>query len=358
MRDPYEVLGVAKTATEDEIKKAFKQGAKKNHPDMNPGDEAAADRFKEISSAYEILSDPVKKAQYDRGGQTPFRRRTNPGWRNSSPPPGFSFEEVMAEFFGGSKLKGRNITFRLEIELKEVFTGCKKYIKLKKRKPCIGCRGEGTTDFKVCTACSGVGFVQTFDPPFEMRHTCKSCNGTGKWDIVKCSDCAGTGLLPGFYESDLEVPIPSGIESGAQLRFQGQGEEPVRSNGIAGDVMVFVLVKDHPIFTREGANLNVEIPISYTQLALGAEIDIPTLVDETISVKIPPGSQSHTKFRIKGKGLPSSRGVGDLVATVKIETPKNIDDEYKKALEQLSELERQNVTPRREQWKKKVAEVK
>lgn len=352
MRDPYEVLGVAKTASEEEVKKAYRQAARKNHPDMNPGDDDAANRFKEVQSAYEILSDPIKKSQYD-GGHMRFRRRTEKT-KNPGPPPGFSFEEVMSEFFGGSKLKGRNITVRIEIELKDVVTGCKKYVKLKKRKPCESCRGEGVSDFKTCTACTGSGFFQTFEAPFEMRHPCKSCNGTGKWDIVKCSDCAGTGLLPGFFESDLEVNIPPGIESGMQIRYPGQGEEPSRTGGQTGDAIVFVLVKEHPIFARENQNILLEVPVSYTQLVLGGEVEIPTLAEGIIKVRVPAGSQSHTKFRIKGKGLPFGMGIGDLIATLKAEVPKQIDEEYRNILEQLAELEKKNVTPRREQWTKKV----
>jgi len=352
MRDPYEVLGLAKTASEEEVKKAYRQAARKHHPDANPGDDDASNRFKEVQAAYELLSDPIKRSQYD-GGHMRFRQRgARP--KNPGPPPGFSFEEVMSEFFGGSKLKGRNITVRIEIELKDVITGCKKYIKLKKRKPCASCRGEGIADFKTCTACTGSGFVQTFDAPFEMRHPCKSCGGTGKWDITKCSDCAGTGLLPGFFESDLEVNIPPGIESGMQIRYPGQGEEATRIGGQTGDAIIFVLVKDHPTFTREGPNILLEVPLSYTQLALGGEIELPTLAEGIIKVKVPAGSQSHTKFRIKGKGLPYGRGIGDLVATVKAEVPKQIDEEYTKVLEQLAELEKKNVTPRREQWAKKV----
>jgi len=349
MRDHYEVLGVSKTASAEEIKKAYRQAAKKHHPDANPGDDDASNRFKEVQSAYDVLSDPIKKSQYD-SGHTRFKQRTP----RPNRPPSSSFEEVMSEFFGGSKLKGRNVTVRIEIELKDVITGCKKYIKLKKRKPCGSCRGEGVSDFKTCTACTGTGFFQTFDAPFDVRHPCKSCGGTGKWDITKCSDCAGTGLLPGFFESDLEVNIPPGIESGMQLRYSGQGEESTRIGGQTGDAIIFILVKDHHIFTREGQNILLEVPLSYTQLVLGGEIELPTLAEGIIKVKIPAGSQSHTKFRIKGKGLPYGKGIGDLIATVKVEVPKQIDDEYINILNKLSEMEEKIVTPRRDQWSKKV----
>lgn len=360
MRNPYDVLGVPKTATIEEIKQAYRAGAKKYHPDMNPGNDNAVELFKEVQFAYEQIGDPVKRAQYD-SGHVNFRRGRSSGFTTSNPgpSPGFSFEEVVSEFFGGSKVKGRNITVRIEIELKDVLTGCKKYIKLKKRKPCESCRGEGIESFKTCNACTGTGFVQMFDAPFEMQHFCKSCKGTGKWDIVKCSDCAGTGLLPGFFESDLEVNVPPGIENGMQIRYNGQGEQATKAGGQTGDAIIFILVKEHSVFSRENQNLLIEVPVSYTQLVLGGEIEVPTLAEGIIKVKIPPGSQSNTKFRIKGRGLPYRQGIGDLIATVKVEIPKTPDLEYQEVLSQLAIHEQRIVTPRREHWNQKVqTEVK
>lgn len=355
MKDFYEVLGIAKNANEEDIKKAYRQGAKKHHPDVNPGDPESIERFKEVQEAYDTLSDPIKKARYD--SATPhmrFRRRPQPKSGTSDPPPGFAFEEVMEEFFGGSTFKGRNITVRLEIEFKEVLTGCTKHIKIKKRKRCTGCVGKGFTGFQPCPNCEGSGAVQVADSPFGFSTPCQVCSGTGKASVVKCGDCIGSGYLPGYHEKALDVKIPAGIENGMQVRLVGEGEESIRG-GRSGDVMVFVLVKEHPIFSREGANISVEVPVSYTQLVLGDEIEIPTLAEGTLKVKVPAGSQSHTKFRLKGKGFPVGLILGDLIATLKIETPKTFDEDYKKALERLSELEKKNITPRREQWSKKVS---
>ena len=356
MKDYYEVLGITKSASEEEIKKAYRNGAMKYHPDRNPGDAEAIERFKEISEAYDTLSDAVKKSMYDGGAHNMhFRRRppkSNPG---PTPPPGFSFEDVMADFFGGSSFKGRNITVRIEVEFKEVLTGCKKHFKVKKRKRCTGCAGQGFTGFQPCSHCNGTGATQVVDAPFEMRTSCPVCSGTGKASVVKCGDCLGSGYLPGFHEKALEIAIPAGIENGMQVRLAGEGEESLRG-GRAGDVMIFVMVKDHPIFSRDGFNLTVEVPVSYTQLVLGGEVEIPTLAEGAMKVKVPNGSQSHTKFRLRGKGFPTGKGsVGDLIATLKIETPKTYDEGYKKVLEQLAELEKQNVPPRREQWAKKVS---
>ena len=354
MKDYYETLGISRSASVEEIGKAYRKLAFTHHPDRNPGDPEAVERFKEVQEAYDTLNDSVKKSMYDGGGHNMhFRRR--PRHPGPTPPPGFSFEDVMADFFGGSSFKGRNITVRIEVEFKEVLTGCTKHIKVKKRKRCTGCQGQGFTGFQPCTHCEGTGATQVHDAPFEMRTACPVCAGTGKASVVKCGDCAGSGYFPGYYEKALEIAIPAGIENGMQVRLAGEGEESLRG-GRSGDVMVFVLVKEHPLFNREGPNLTVEVPVSYTQLVLGGEVEIPTLAEGTLKVKVPNGSQSHTKFRLKGKGFPTGKGsVGDLIATLKIETPKTFDEDYKKALEQLAELEKKNVTPRREQWAKKVS---
>lgn len=348
-KDYYGLLGVSRSSTNEEIKKAYRKLAKEKHPDRNPGDVKAESDFKAIQEAYEVLSDPHKKAIYD-GGGTSYRRRSSP-----PPPQGFSFHEVVEEFFGGSTYKGRNIQARLEIDFKESFTGCKKTIKVKKKKRCNTCSGHGHTGFQPCAHCSGQGFVKSSDAPFEIRTGCQVCGGTGKISLVKCGDCLGVGQLPGFQEKPIEINIPAGIDNGMQIRIEGEGEESLRTGGKVGDLVVFVLVKEHPIFVRNNFNLTVDIPVSYTQLVLGSEIEVPTLLNENLIVKIPKGSQSHTKFRIKGKGFSFGRNVGDLIVTVKLEVPKTIDETYQKNLEQLKELEVNNVTPHREQWAKKVA---
>lgn len=355
MRDHYEVLGIPKTASADDIAKAYRKGAMENHPDRNPGDSHAADRFKEIQNAYETLSDPAKKGRYDSGSGRGMHFRTRPG-PTKNDFSGATFEDVVEEFFGGSAFKGRNITIRLEIELSEILTGCKKYIKVKKRKKC-GCEGRGFnfTSSVPCANCGGSGTFQSKDSPFQFIAQCPVCQGTGQSNPVQCVDCNGTGYSPNPIEKALEIKIPRGIESGMQIRLAGEGEPSLKSNGKDGDVIVFVLVKEHDVFKREGSNLTLEVPVSYSQLVLGCDFEIPTLSEGTLKIKIPEGSQSHTKFRIKGKGLPTLNGViGDLIATVKIETPKVLDEEYRRLMDQLSELEKKHMTPRREQWNRKT----
>lgn len=357
MINPYEVLGVSKNSTAEEIQNAYRKLVLKYHPDHNQGDKNAVEKLKEINSAFEILSDPLQKARYDNARRGPtftgFQTKRKPKEDKTSE--NYSYEDVVADFFGGSVYKGRNITVRLEIDLKEVFTGCVKYIKVKKKKRCFSCDGKGYTDFNACHVCSGSGSVQIPDSPFQFLTKCPHCKGSGKSSLIKCGDCLGTCFLPGLHDHDVKVNIPCGIENGIQIRIAGEGEDSIRGGSIdgrSGDVIVFIIVKDHPIFQRQGKDLLVEVPVSYTQLVLGGEIQIPIITGEIVEVKIPEASQSHTKFRLKGKGLKVGNTIGDLIATVKIETPKNINEEYKKTLQELSQLEKTFVTPRREQWSK------
>lgn len=351
-KDYYTVLGVSRTATVEEIKKAYRTLAKQYHPDRNPGDKDAEAKFKEVQEAYDTLSDMEKRAFYDRGAgpSMRFRKGRKPG---PSPSPGFSFEEVMEEFFGGSTFRGRNIQVRVEIELKEVLTGCTKTIKIKKRKRCMKCEGKGYSSSTQCMPCNGTGFKIATDAPFLVQTVCPDCEGKGVLKTVRCDECLGAGFTP-MEDKMLNIQIPAGIANGMQVRLAGEGEE-AQKGGKPGDVLVVVLVKDHHIFKVEGPHLTVDIPVSYTQCALGGKINIPTITDEKIEVDIPAGSQSNTRFRLRGRGLPDPRGiVGDLVATIKVETPKELNEEYRKVLEQLAELEGRLVTPRRDAWAKKV----
>jgi molecular chaperone DnaJ len=267
-----------------------------------------------------------------------------------NPTSGFNYNDIVNEFFGGSNFKGRSIQFRVEISLKEVLTGCTKPITIKRRKKCLTCAGTGITGFSSCKNCQGSGFFKTQDSPFELQQACMVCGGTGKSDIVKCKDCLGQGFMVATEEKTINVKIPPGIENGMQIRIVGEGEPSLRHGGKAGDVIVFVLVKDFAPFSREGANLTLEVPVSYGQLCLGDSVEIPTLNEGVYLIKIPPGSQPNTKFRIKGKGLPIGGSFGDLIATVKVEVPKNLDEEYRKVLESLIKMEKEFITPRRKAW--------
>ncbi len=350
--DYYAVLGVEKSATLEQIKKAYRSLAKMWHPDRNPGDADAETKFKAIQEAHDVLSDSLKRATYDRRSEPSMNfRRRKPG---PTPSPGSHFDEVMEEFFGGGSFRGRNIQVRVEIDLKEVVTGCTKQIKIKKRKRCIKCDGKGYSSSTSCMSCNGTGFKITTDAPFLVQTVCLDCEGKGVLNPVRCVDCLSSGFTP-MEDKLLNVQVPPGLTSGMQVRLVGEGED-AQKNGRAGDVLVIVLVKDHPIFRVEGSNLVVDIPVSYTQCVLGGKLKIPTISDEKVEVDIPVGAQSNTKFRLKRKGLPDQRGVmGDLVATIKVESPKDMDEEYKKTIEKLAELEGKIVTPRRAAWAKKIS---
>lgn len=357
-RDYYEVLELNTTATEEEIKKAYRKLARKWHPDVNPGEPDAVEKFKEVQNAYETLSDPVKKSRYDLG-----RNRASMNFRTRSPRPKQSakpsshFEEVFEEYFGGnSTFRGRNIQVRVEIDFVQAYTGCTKSIKIKKKQRCTSCDGSGLTTFNPCPNCAGSGVVRsTIDAPFALNAECPACFGSGKSATVPCKYCR-SGFLPDMIEKGLDVAIPAGINNGMQIRLQGEGEESVRSTGQAGDLIVFAIIKEHPLFRREGQNILLDIPVSYTQLVMGDSIEIPTLSGEKVKVNIPKGSQTNTKFKLKGRGFPGGvGGIGYLEATLKIETPKDIQDEdYNKLVAQLAELEKKYVTPKREQWTKKT----
>jgi molecular chaperone DnaJ len=363
-RDYYEVLEISDSASDEQIRKAYRKLARKYHPDVNPGDEEAPEKFKEVQNAYETLSDPAKKSLYDLGRnrksmhfRTRSRTRT---WKD--PKTGTTgsqtFEEVVGEFFGAaSTFRGRNIQVRLEIDFHQAYTGCTRSIKLKKKKRCDSCDGNGFTAFSPCPNCAGSGFVKAaIDAPFMLNAECPACFGSGKAASVACKYCKN-GFLPEFIEKGVEVKIPAGISSGTQLRIVNEGEDSLRLTGKAGDLFVVIIVKDHPIFRREAQNLLLDVPVSYTQLVLGDTIFVPTMTSEKYKIEIPKGCQTNTKFRIKGRGFPGGpTGMGDLLVTLKVETPKDINDEdYNKLIAQLSEMEKKYVSLRREEWAKKTA---
>jgi len=349
MKDYYAILGVSRNASKDEIVKAYRKGAQQHHPDRNPGDAEAEARFKEIQEAYDVLSDTAKKADYDAGGSTMrFNRRSSSD---------FNFDGMVNDFFQNASYRGRNIQIRLELDLEEVYKGGVKTVFYKTRNLCSNCHGQGQIFTDTCQSCNGQGFTKVNNAPFEFRTNCTTCSGLGKVNPKKCEDCNGTGSLPGYKENKVDINIPRGVSEGTQFRLVGLGEQSIRPGGKPGDAIVFILIKDHPVFNRDGLDLNIDIPVSYTQLALGSEIEVPTLAGEKILLKIPPGTQSHSKLKVKGKGMHMSSGSfsdGDLIVTVKVETPKQVSDEYKNLLISLSEFEKANIGHKRELWLKNM----
>jgi len=351
MNKCYEVLGVPKTASQEDIQKAYRQKAKEHHPDRNPGDADAQRRFREIQEAYDTLSDPIKRNQYDRVGNSMHFRSHGSGFDPTMNP----FADMMSEMFKNPTFQGRNLQMRLDVSFEEAFTGCVKEVNIKVKNRCVTCNGHGQTSTESCSLCSGQGFVNVNNAPFEIRTGCPNCNSTGKINLKPCSDCNSTGNLPGYREKKINIQIPSGIDNGAVIRIKAEGEESVRGGGRPGDLLVHIVVPEHPIYRRQGADLIVDIPVSYAELALGSEISLPYFQGEKLSLKVPAGTQSHSKLKLTGKGgvLPNGL-IGDLIVTLKVETVKNPDENYLKILEQLATLEKNHVDSRRAAWQKKI----
>jgi molecular chaperone DnaJ len=349
MKDFYAILGVQRNASKDEIVKAYRKGAQQHHPDRNPGDAEAETRFKEIQEAYDTLSDPNKRAEYDMGGQT-MQFRTRNGFQGNP----FSAFGDMGDFFSNSSYKGRSLTIKQEIELEEAYSGCTKDISIKIKNTCVTCKGLGQVSKEDCANCNGQGFVKTYNAPFEFRANCNVCNGLGKINPIPCTDCNSTGFLSGYKEKKIKVEIPCGVDNGMNIRLSGQGEESIRG-GRAGDLIIHILVRDHAIFNREGIDLFVDVPMSYSQMVLGCDIDVPTIGKEVVTIKIPEGTQTHTKFKVRGKGLQLPNGIlGDMFVTVKLEIPKNLSSDYKESVKKLMVHEMSNIGHKREQWIKNI----
>lgn len=343
-KDFYHILGVSKTASADDIKKAYKKKSVEYHPDKSPEN---TDKFKAVQEAYEVLGDPHKRTSYDRHGPMNFKTR---GTTSS----GFSGFDIFSEIFGGGQVnyRGRNIQIKVEIEFLDVLKGYNKPLKVKKREKCNTCSGNGYSSFKNCSFCKGTGAVVLQEGPFNLQTTCGVCQGSGKTDIVNCNECQGSGYSKSEIETTINLRIPAGVINGTQLKFAGEGE-PSLKGGKPGDLIVFVIIKDHPYFVRENQNLILEVPVSYTQLVLGDTIEIPTL-EEKVNIKVPAGSQPNVKIRLKDKGFPTGHGnFGDLFCILKMEAPKELTDDYKAILNQLSELEKKYLTPRIKEWRKK-----
>lgn len=371
-RDYYEVLGVSKGASDDEIKKAYRVLAKKYHPDMNPGDKEAEAKFKEANEAYAVLSDSDKRAKYDQFGHAAF----DPSMGGGSGFGGFGgmdfdFGDIFSSFFGGGgggssrssrnmPIEGDDVMARITISFDEAVFGCKKEISFARVEACPECSATGAakgTKAETCTTCHGTGRVtvqqQTILGYMQTQRACSACRGTGKIIKTPCKNCNGKGYIK--VNKKLEVSIPAGIDSMQRIILRGQGSAG-RNGGSAGDLIIEVRVKEHSLFTRERNNIYCDVPISFSEAALGAEIDIPVLGDKTEKYKIPEGTQTGTRFTLKGKGIAdiNTKRKGDLVITVVVETPKNLTSEQKKLLTEFSKTLGENNTGKRDSFFKKL----
>lgn len=343
-RDYYEVLGIERTATEVEIKRAYRTLAVKHHPDKNPGDTEAEDKFKEAAEAYSVLSDSQKRASYDRfghsaGGAAGFD-------------PGFSNIEDIFDLFGFGDMfgqrggrrttvqRGADLRYDLEITLEEAATGKEEKLRIPRLETCGECDGKGAekgTSPENCISCAGSGQTRYQQGFFSVMRTCSNCGGKGQIIRNPCKNCGGAGRIE--KEKSLEIKIPAGVETGSRLRVTGEGEAGV-NGGPAGDLFVVLHVKEHEMFERQGANLYSAVPITFAQAALGTDIQVKTLDGEE-ELKIPAGTQTGSIFRLKSQGMPAlgGRGKGDLFVAVTLMTPKTLTKEQRKLLEQLADIE-------------------
>ncbi len=345
-RDYYEILGLARDASPEDVKKAYRKLAHQHHPDKNPGDRSAEERFKEISEAYEILGNPEKRQAYDQFG-TAVPGRGFEGFGGFESGFGSIFDDIFEGFFGGrtgrsgrGAQRGADLRYNLDIRFEEAALGAEKEIIVPRLETCHVCRGGGAragSQPVVCRACRGTGQVRFSQGFLTVSQTCGQCRGEGRVVDHPCPNCKGLGQVKA--ERTLTVKIPAGVETGTRLKLAGEGEAGVRG-GPPGDLYVVITVQEHPIFARHGDDLYCEVPISFGQAALGAQIEIPTISGRA-TLKVTPGSQTGTEFRIKGKGFPNLRGYGrgDLIARIFVEVPTHLTAKQRDLLEQYARLE-------------------
>ncbi len=367
-RDYYELLGVERSATEQQLKSAYRKLAMELHPDRNPGDKAAEEKFKEVGEAYEVLSDKEKRARYDRFGHDAGRM----------PPPGSDpfggvgvndiFGDLFGEMFGGGRRRGgggrsgrrrgADLRYTLELSFEEAAFGTESKIRLPRHKACEGCGGSGAkkgTSPKSCSTCGGVGEVRFSQGFFQVQRPCPACHGQGQVISDPCTDCRGSGRKA--TESTLTVPVPAGVDTGIRLKLDGEGEVG-EAGGPAGDLYVVIQVREHPLFQRQDADVVCELPISFTQAALGGKLEVPTL-DGKVELSIPAGTQTGRVFRMRGKGIPhlSGQGRGDQLVQVTVEVPRQLNKRQKELLEELSESLGEAQHPRSRTFFDKVREL-
>ena len=376
-RDYYEILGVNKGASSDEIKKSFRKLAMQYHPDRNPGDSEAEAKFKEINEAYEILKDDKKRAAYDRfghqafsggsGGGNPFGGGFNFDFGGGAG--GFAdiFSEVFSEFMGGGRgrrqsyaQRGQDVRYNLSITLEEAFGGIEKEITIPSTETCEKCHGHGTKDGSeapICPHCGGSGKVRIQQGFFVVEQSCPHCKGAGRLVKETCSECKGKGFIN--KQKTIKVKIPAGIEDDTRMRVAGGGEAGIRG-GENGDLYVFITVKQHKLYERDGANLYTRIPISMCCAALGGKVDIPSIDGSKIELKIDAGSQSDQIVKIKGQGMTFVRSDrrGDLFVKLRVETPVNLSARQKELLEEFRSISKdENCQPEAKSFFDKIKDL-
>ena len=353
-RDYYEVLGVDRSASGDDIKKAYRKLAMKYHPDRNPGDKEAEEKFKEANEAYEVLSNPDKKSRYDQFGHAGTDPNFNAGGFGGFG--GGGFEDVFSDLFGNmfsggfsstqsrqTPRKGRDLRVDITLSFEEAVFGVKKEIRLKRREVCPKCNGTGAkseADIQTCSKCGGTGQIRVRQKSLfgmvETVKTCDMCGGSGKTIKNACPECSGKGFVQ--KQRTITINIPQGVDDGYVLPLKGEGEAGT-NGGRNGDVYIYISVKKHQLFTRDGNNIFLEVPLTFVQATLGDDIEVPT-IDGKVKLKIPEGTQTGQVFKLKGKGIssPNSFGKGHQFVKVKVEVPTRLSAAQKKALQEFDEL--------------------
>ncbi len=356
-RDFYEVLGIKKGATAEEIKKAYRTKAKELHPDRNQDNPNAEAQFKEANEAYDVLKDETKKAAYDRYGHGAFEGGMGGGRGGYGGGPDFSsafsdvFEDLFGDFMGGRggaprsrAQRGSDLRYNLRVSLEEAFKGAQKSINVPGSTACGSCSGtgaEGGAEPQTCPTCAGMGKVRAQNGFFTVERACPTCNGQGQVVKNPCRACSGVGRIE--KDRTLSVNIPAGVETGTRIRLAGEGEAGLRG-GPSGDLYIFIEVREHAIFQRDGTTLFCRVPVSMSSAALGSDVEVPTIDGGRSRVKVPQGSQSGRQMRLRGKGMPALRGggVGDMVIELAVETPVNLTTRQKELLREFEKIEAEN----------------
>jgi molecular chaperone DnaJ len=359
-RDYYEVLGIERGATDQDLKSAYRKLAKKYHPDANPGDGDAEKNFKEVNEAYEALKDPQKRAAYDQFGHAAFDGMGGRGPGGFGPDFASSmsdiFDDLFGEFMGGrrggggrrtGRERGADLRYNMSITLNEAFQGKTAQIRVPTSVTCETCDGSGAksgTSPTTCPTCSGAGKIRASQGFFTIERPCPTCHGRGEIIQNPCADCGGAGRIT--KERTLSVNIPPGVEDGTRIRLAGEGEAGLRG-GPAGDLYIFLSIEPHAIFQRDGADIFCRVPISMTTGALGGQIEVPTVEGSISRVKIPEATQSGKQFRLKGKGMPVLRSKlsGDMYIQVEVETPTNLSKRQRELLEEFQKLSNGETSP-------------
>lgn len=376
--DYYKILGVDKNANADEIKKAYRKLAIKYHPDQNPDDKKAEEKFKELSEAYEVLKDEQKRSAYDQFGHAAFENGMG-GGGHSGREYASNFSDIFEDLFGGfggggfggfgggggarsqaeANNRGADLRYNMEISLEDAFKGAKREIKVNTYDECGKCEGNGSADGsapETCETCGGMGKVRQQQGFFTIERGCPTCGGSGKIIKNPCSKCGGTGRVK--KDKTLSVNIPQGVEEGTRIRLAGEGEVGIRG-GESGDLYIFLSVKNHQIFKRDDSDLHIKVPIRMTCASLGGSVEVPTIDGKRAKVTIPAGTQSGEKFRLKGKGmavLNSSRR-GDMYIHAQIETPKNLTKKQKELLQEFDGSCSKETNPESEGFFSKVKDL-